>query len=258
MVAVERNLPRMFPLSPVAAPIVHLDTVDSTNLYLKKLAGSGADIGTTVLADEQTAGRGRTDRKWVSGAGGLYCSILLEAREPRLAPELSFVAAIAVARTLRRSVPEEVEVNLKWPNDCLLGGGKVSGILCEVAEGSRCVVGIGINVCQPTLAEVENARFAPVTIQQFLGADQLSPSELFSQLRGELLRVYAEYLRRGFAFLRKEWEARSTFVGKKVRIDDGSEEFEAVFLGLSERGAMRVSSDRGERLFYSGEIVCFW
>ena len=130
--------------------IVHRDSIDSTNLLAAELARGGAEEGTAVLAEQQTAGRGRLGRSWVSPARlNLYCSVVLRPAIPPLeVPRLTLVAGVAVAEAILATAA--VPARIKWPNDVLIDGRKVAGVLTELeAEADRVrfvVVGIGVNL----------------------------------------------------------------------------------------------------------------
>ena len=117
---------------PSPYQLITFETIDSTNEEAKRLAGSDAPEGTVVWAREQSAGRGRRGRAWVSGHGNLYCSILLRPDcHAFKAMQLSFVAALAMADAVASVLPKGAFVNCKWPNDVLVEGRKISGILLE-------------------------------------------------------------------------------------------------------------------------------
>ncbi len=157
------------------------DSLGSTNDEARRLAQAGAAHGTVVAARQQTAGRGRVGRSWVSPPGNLYLSVLLRLDLPlaRLA-ELSFVAALAVADMVDSFLPPDFRAALKWPNDVLVEGAKISGILIEQGETAT-IVGIGVNV-----GHCPTGTPYPVTslVQQAARVNSLSP-----RLRGERVEV---------------------------------------------------------------------
>src|ERR1700744_3471109 len=124
------------------------DRIGSTNDEARRLAKEGAPHGTVVHADEQTAGRGRMAHKWFSPPGNLYVSILLRTGEPAArTAELSFLAALAVADTAGARLPRQTRAMLKWPNDVLVSGAKIAGILLEQVDDAT-IMGIGLNVLE--------------------------------------------------------------------------------------------------------------
>jgi BirA family biotin operon repressor/biotin-[acetyl-CoA-carboxylase] ligase len=139
------------PLLPPAYRLIARESVGSTNDAARALAAEGAEDGTLVWAREQTAGRGRQGRDWTSPPGNLYCSLILRPECPtREAAQLAFVAALGVAGMVGSHVPPLVPLRFKWPNDVLLGKGKIGGILIEAeGQGDRLdwlVLGVGVNL----------------------------------------------------------------------------------------------------------------
>src|SRR5471030_691785 len=126
----------------------HLDRIGSTNDEARRMANEGAPHGTVVHADEQTAGRGRLAHTWFSPPGNLYLSIVLRTNQPAArTAELSFLASLAVADTVEAMLPRQTRTLLKWPNDVLVNGAKIAGILLEQIDDAT-IMGIGVNVLQ--------------------------------------------------------------------------------------------------------------
>ncbi len=237
--------------APAAAPsIIRLDSVPSTQAVAFDLAAGGAADRTVVVADHQTAGRGRRGRRWDDEAGSsLLVSIVVR---PRLAlsrlPMLSYVAAIATADAL--ATVTGLTPRLKWPNDVLLGGRKIAGILLESRIGSEplVVVGIGVNLNQrrfpPELAgQATSAALAtggPVDPEAVLTA-------LLAAFDGWRGRLEAE----GFAAIRARWLGLSDTVGRQVSAD--GQVGQAVDLDLD--GALVLESPSGRRRVVAGEVT---
>jgi BirA family biotin operon repressor/biotin-[acetyl-CoA-carboxylase] ligase len=216
------------------------EEVDSTNTLAMRLAGNGAAERTIVLADHQTAGRGRMQRIWQSPPGcNLYFSVILR---PLIAPfraaQITFLAGVAIFDALSPFCPEGVEI--KWPNDLLINGRKICGILSEMRmdEGRAAVVlGVGINV------NIEKGDFAPE--YQNIAASLLSVTGV-RQSRADVLcsfcthfsRWYRVFGEEGFEPLRKGWLARTKMVGQNVRILFDSEVKEGVVAGIDDDGAL--------------------
>ncbi len=246
------------------------DSTPSTNQTLKELILGGAKAGTVVVADVQTAGRGRGSHTWASPRGGVYLSAALPAREPKRVTDLSIVAGVALAQAVRDCLPKAVQVGLKWPNDCLLNGKKVGGVLCETvaSDGSGlCVVGIGVNV---NLAAKDLAPFLtnPFSATSFLmecPGSEFQVNRISEILLRKLENIYLSYLQQGFTSVQYLWERNCTFIGKKVEITlstlpEAPSKVEGVFLGIDEQGALVLAvGAQGERRRYvSGEVTCFW
>ena len=136
----------------IAFDVRHYDSIGSTNDEALRLAREGAAHGTVVHADQQTAGRGRLSRRWLSPPGNLYLSDRAAPEPARSAHvELGFVAALAVADAIDALLPRQVRTTLKWPNDVLVRDGKIAGILLEHADDAL-ILGIGLNVLQAPVA----------------------------------------------------------------------------------------------------------
>jgi len=194
------------PVLPDGWTLVALDTVGSTNDEAAHLADAGAPEGTVVWSREQTGGRGRRGRHWASPVGNLYTSTILRPDCPaQRAAELGFAAALAVADI----VPAGREVRVKWPNDVLVDGGKVAGILLESAIGQtgqvqHVVAGIGVNVgFAPQLPEMRYPGAA-------LGG---SVEAALEKLTAALASRLAEWRREGFETVRAAWLAKAGPLG---------------------------------------------
>ena len=233
--------------TPFARRIYHFFKIDSTNRVAMQLGEQGEPHGAVVLAEEQTAGRGRAGRKWISEkSAGIFCSVLLRpAIPPAHAPLLTLVAGLAA----RDAAAEELDSapDIRWPNDLMVRGRKFSGILTEMhAEPDRmhyAVVGIGINVNQtkmpPGLEEIATSlRMETGKIHSRL--------EVLIRLLRHMDRYYNQFLSEGAApILRRFAEVSSYFQGKRVRITTTRETFTGSTAGLEPSGVLRVMRDDG-------------
>ncbi len=218
--------------------------VASTNEEAKRIAWEGAPEGTVVLAEAQTSGRGRRGRPWVSPAGNLYLSAILRpAIEPQAAPPLAPAMGLAVALAVEDVAP--VTAQLKWPNDVLVGGRKVSGVLTEslISGGqlSAVVVGIGVNVgveLPETLAAIAT------TLSREAGRN-VRRAEMEEALLQRMTEIYARFLDGGFAGLADEWGERDSLLAKPVRIDAGGRMIEGEGAGVAKSGALLVRAAGG-------------
>jgi len=231
-------LPRSFRL-------VAVDRATSTMDLARGLAEEGAPDGTLVWAQVQTAGRGRRGRAWESPRGNLHCSLLLRPRcAMRDAAQLSFVAALAIADAVQACVPDGVPVALKWPNDVLAGGAKVSGLLLEAeadGEGGTAwvVLGVGINVAAaPTDTPYPAASLAA------LGSDAPAGAVL-GRLAQALDRRLARWRTEGFGPAREEWLARARGLGGPVAVRLPDRTLDGVFRDLDADGALVLSTPDG-------------
>jgi len=230
---------------------VRLATVDSTQSEIFRLAEAGAADGTVVVADTQRRGRGRRGRGWHDVPGeSVLVSLLVR---PRLAvaalPQLSFVAAVAVAEALEATT--RLTPRLKWPNDVLARGRKVAGILLESrsggAEGPAVVVGIGVNLAQRAFPEELADRATSVLLETGRAPERDAVLEAllesFERWRGRLERD-------GFAAVRDAWRARTETLGRRVRVEGIS----GTAVDIGEDGALLVDEGGRVRRVISGEL----
>ena len=232
--------------------------IDSTNQRAQILAEQGAAEGTVVLAESQQAGRGRMGRSWSSPPGvNVYTSVILR---PSLAlaeaSQLTFMAAVAVARALEQACG--VMVNVKWPNDILLNGKKVAGLLNELSaetEGIHYVVlGIGVNLNMDAAQFPDDLRYPATSIKLETG-NHVERNMFVRTLYTEIDSLYQLLLERGFAPIRLAWESLFALNGIKVEIDDGGSGIHGIVAGIAEDGALLV--DTGAALpqaVYSGDV----
>lgn len=232
--------------------------IDSTQSEVHRLAASGAPHGTLVVAEEQTEGRGRQGRMWLSPPGrGIWMSLLVRPGMPiALAPQMTLVAATALCRTLRRETG--VPVGIKWPNDLLAGDRKLCGILVEsVGEDERIrhmAVGVGIDV------HLEEGDYPP-DLRKIATSLLLETGRRFgrNELSGAFLRefddLYRLYVAEGFSPIRTLWESLSVTLGRRIRHVAGDRLTEGTAERLDDSGALVVRTDDGERVrLYAGEI----
>jgi BirA family transcriptional regulator, biotin operon repressor / biotin---[acetyl-CoA-carboxylase] ligase len=236
---------------------LRFDSLPSTNTELARLASEGAEEGVSVVADEQTAGRGRLQRAWSSPKGaGLYFSILLKPKIPQDHwPLITFMAALAVGDALRDAA--EVETDIKWPNDLLSGERKICGILAEAIDtpnGRAVVLGIGINLTQDAfpaeLADVatsiSEATGRPPEREAILAALLVALSRWYSLLNDV----------QGHEKIIAAWSSRSSYAtGRLVRVSNGDELWQGTTSGLEQDGALRLLTESGEiRLVRAGDV----
>lgn len=241
---------------PVDWPVFVESSLDSTNAEIFRRLDAGVRAPFVLLAERQTAGRGRRGRAWSSPfAENLYCSVVVRVDGGMSQVEaLSLTVGLAVARALQACGLSAA--GLKWPNDVLVDGRKISGILLELAgdpaDVCHVVVGVGINVNM--LVDTSAVIDQPWTsVRQCLG----KPMDR-NQLAGELLRQLRDYFathwRDGFAGVREEWEALHVWRGKFVALTAGQGATLGVVLGVDQRGAIRLEVDGRERSFSGGEL----
>ncbi|HEY2847635.1 MAG TPA: biotin--[acetyl-CoA-carboxylase] ligase, partial [Pyrinomonadaceae bacterium] len=211
--------------------LLHYDSLESTNSEAAKLAREGASDGVCVVVDEQTAGRGRQGREWISTKGsGVYMSLILRPRvDPRGLTLIPLIAAIAVHQVLLYVLT--IEADIKWPNDILVNEKKICGILCEAVDtpsGMAVVVGIGINM---SAASVDNATSIQEESQTPTNRDYLVRT-IFTQIDRRLGLLNGET-----AQIIDDWSRRSSYAfDKEVSVDLGNEVFAGTTCGLDENG----------------------
>jgi BirA family transcriptional regulator, biotin operon repressor / biotin---[acetyl-CoA-carboxylase] ligase len=236
----------------------YYDTIGSTNDAAKALAVAGADDGTVVIAEQQTAGRGRLGRAWASPPfRNLYVSIVL--RPPiaaTAAPPISLVAGLAVAETVREWVGGAL---IKWPNDVVIDGRKVAGILTELesAEGHLqfVIVGIGVNLNSAAEDFPQELRDKAVAVCA-LTAAPVDRVRFTNHLLSRFEERYDAFLHHGFAALRPSWEQLSCLSGRCVQIDDGSQRFEGIVVGMADDGTLRLrDATQRERAVIAGDVT---
>ena len=233
---------------------VHRETIGSTNDEARLLAASGETGPIWITADEQTAGRGRRERLWVSSKGNLMSTLLLNPQRPVAeCAQLSFVSAIATADAVAHFAPE-ADVKVKWPNDVLANGRKISGILLESASAGAepyfLAIGIGIN-----LAHFPPDTEFPATSLAALGVPPPPMIEALGQLAADFAKWYEVWRRQGFVAIRDAWLVRAAGLGGRIRARLTMEETSGVFEGIDETGALvlRESSER-LRTIAAGEV----
>lgn len=233
----------------------HLEEVDSTNEEARRLALAGAAGPLWILADVQTKGRGRRGREWQAPAGNLTATLLLRPDKPLAqCAQLSFVAALAVAAMVADHAPW-LSVNLKWPNDVLVEGRKIAGILLEstgndAARPDWVAVGIGVNLAgHPADTEF------PATSLAAHGAKAPRPSDALASLAVHWSRWYDTWTERGFAPVRDAWLARAAGLGTRIRARLAGGETQGMFEGIDESGALLLR-ESGARLrtIAAGEV----
>jgi BirA family biotin operon repressor/biotin-[acetyl-CoA-carboxylase] ligase len=225
------------------------DKIDSTNDEARRLAAAGFGHGTVVVAREQSAGRGRRGRAWISPPGNLHCSILLDpGPAPANAPQLTFVAAVALRDALA-DLALSVDFRVKWPNDVLCAGAKIAGMLLERA-GDLVILGVGVNV----VAHPETALYPTTSLAKIgSGAEALDVLTGFCERLGQWYDLWRE---EGFEPIRRAWLEVAVGLGQKVtaRLADETV-LEGRFAGIAADGALEMADDNNHiRRIMAGDI----
>lgn len=226
--------------------VLRYDAVDSTNTEAANHAKLGADEGLCVIAEKQTAGRGRQGRNWVSDPNsGLYFSILLRPKlEVKYFPLITLMTGVAVYDALKEY---GLKPDIKWVNDILIGDDKISGILAETVEtktGIAVVVGVGINLTSSSFpAEIaETATSIEIETGNMIDADELA--ETLTRFLVYFYQILCG--KNGNTEIVSHWKQRSSYFSEKnVRITLSGETFEGITDGLAENGALRVKRSGG-------------
>ncbi len=222
----------------------------STNADLLAAADAGSPEGLWLRAERQSAGRGRLGRDWSDGAGNLFASTIVRLRpgDPS-PPTLTLVAAVALAEAVAGVAPGLATI--KWPNDLLIGGAKLSGILLERGMGNAVVIGFGVNLAShPVLPDRATTSLAAHDVI-------VAPEGLLDRLVPYFARWLGIWRTRGIAAVRDAWEALAHPVGTalRVRLPDGQEQA-GVFGGLDADGALRLRlPDGGQVVIHAGDVL---
>lgn len=232
------------------------DSIDSTNTKAKELAEAGHPSGTLVVADQQTLGRGRRGRSWESPARtGIFMTLMLKPDiNPNNASMLTLVAAMATARAITEVTGEAAQI--KWPNDIVMNGKKVVGILTEMSAQfdyiNHIVVGIGINVHNEEFPE-EIAKTASSLLLEC--GHRIHRASLIEAFLEEFERLYAVYLEtEDMSGLQKEYDSLLVNRGRQVRVLDPKEPFEGKAMGITKKGELIVDTWESRKLVSSGEV----
>ncbi len=242
------------PRLPSFFTLVALDRIDSTNEEAHRRVKAGAPEGTLVWAREQSSGRGRRGRSWSSPPGNLYLSLLLRpAVPPAEAAQLGFVAALALAETLSACLPAERQVRCKWPNDLLVDGAKVAGILPEAEAAGRTVealvLGIGVN-----LASHPSDLPYPATSVIAAGGS-IALEDLLVELAGCLHLWYRRWQTAGFGPVRARWLDFAAGLGQAIEVRLESGTLKGRFAALDASGALDLELAEGShRLVSAGDV----
>jgi BirA family biotin operon repressor/biotin-[acetyl-CoA-carboxylase] ligase len=235
-----------------------LEEVDSTSSEASRVATSLSQP-TWIMARRQTAARGRRGRVWVSPEGNFSATLVMRPEgEPGQAALRSFIAALALRDALALVCGPAARLSLKWPNDVLLNGGKVAGILLEsIGQGGRVghlAIGIGVNLMAAPPAEaVEPGALAPVSVQGETGL-RIAPDELLTHLAAAFARWEARFTTYGFAPIRNAWLAAAARLGQPITARMVSETATGTFDGIAEDGSLILATSTGKRNIPAADV----
>jgi len=248
----------------IGKEIIYFNSIDSTNNYSKSIAAQGCADGTVVIADAQTSGRGRLGRAWSSAdKAGIWMSVVLK---PDIPPQdvqiITLAASVAVVCAIKKTTG--LEAGIKWPNDIILAGKKVCGILTEMnSEVDRInflVLGIGINVNHNMEDFPEELRNTATSLKAFadekgIGIKKFERNDLIRMLLCELERLYDKIIKGDTKEIIDEWKKYSVTLGKEVKICYRDTEYRGRAMDITQDGKLVVECDDGmTREVASGEI----
>ena len=243
---------------PVGVGRVLLPTVDSTNAEAFRRAPQMTGP-LWILAGEQTAGRGRRARPWASPRGNFYATHLMRPEGPPATVALrSFVAALALYDALAVATGTPVALALKWPNDVLLNGGKVAGILLESQSAGQGVsalaIGFGVNLIgHPDTSMVEAGAVPPVSVVSETGA-RITPETFLALLAPAYAQWDARFTADGFAPIREAWLSRAARLGEEIRARTGTETRHGVFETVDRDGNLILRQAQGTIAISAAEV----
>jgi len=239
--------------------VIHYEeSVQSTQRIAHLLAGDGASEGTLVIADEQTAGRGRLMREWHSSKGtGIWMSLILKPLlPPQKAPQFTLITAVAVVQAIEEVT--DLHPQIKWPNDILIDGKKVTGILTELqAESDKInsiIIGIGMNV-NHTKEHFPDELQKIATSLAIEQGEPLSRSEIVQKVLERIEALYSMYMKEGFTPVKLLWESYAISIGKKIRARTINGTIEGRALGITDEGVLKIEDSAGNvHQIYSADI----
>ena len=230
--------------------ILHFETLDSTQTYLKEHFNELNDK-TVVVTDEQTAGRGRFDRRWISQPGGLYFSILLKPTKTQFLANLTQLLALCVCQAAEKYA---IQPNLKWPNDVQVAGKKLCGILSEAltqnGQIAGLVIGAGVNVAQKDLSQVGQ----PAVSLRELGVN-VAKEDFLQNTLDLFFAGYNAVLEDGFKAIRPAYLERFPFLGKQIAVKNGTSAVSGIAQDLSPEGTLLLHTQRGALEILIGDLI---
>lgn len=241
----------------VAKEVLYFDTIDSTNTKAQELAEKGYQSGTLVVADKQESGKGRRGRSWVSPSGtGIFMTLMIKPDiNPNNASMLTLVAALAVAKAITNVTGEEAMI--KWPNDIVVNGKKVCGILTEMNAQfdyiNHIVVGIGINVHNESFPEEISQMASSLMIEA--GGKRFHRAQIIAETMSYFEQYYDTFLKtQDLSALVREYDKLLVNRNKSVRVLDPKEPFDGKAMGITPKGELIVDTWESRKLVSSGEV----
>lgn len=245
----------------IGQKIFYFPELESTNIiakekYLRK--EEGVNEGTVIIAERQSAGKGRLGRRWFSPVGGIWLSIILYPQlSPSYIPRMTLMTAIAIVKAIERCA--QIKAQIKWPNDILINEKKVCGILTEMSAEldmiNWVVVGIGINANINQGEFPKDIKDSSTSLKEVLG-EKISRVRLVQIFLEEFEKYYERLKRKEFSSVLKEWKSYSHTLRKKIKIDIGEKIITGEAIDINEEGALIFKKEDGELVkIISGTII---
>jgi BirA family biotin operon repressor/biotin-[acetyl-CoA-carboxylase] ligase len=250
------ELSRALATSFIGKHVVFRETTDSTQNLAISLANKSGAHGAVVVAEQQKSGRGRQKRKWLSPKGGIWLSVVLKPAIPTAKITLlPFVAALAVCDAIKAA---GLDARLKWPNDVMVSGKKVAGILLDIsAEADQvnyAVIGIGINAnvdSAAVSARLDGVKVASISDELGHGVSRL---DLTKSLLENLEKYYLEMEQRGAGAILQRWRKNSDMLGRKVAVTQNGMTIQGMAADVNDDGSLLLRTDKGDINVVSGDI----
>jgi BirA family biotin operon repressor/biotin-[acetyl-CoA-carboxylase] ligase len=238
----------------IGKKIFYFKTIDSTNIYAKKLAKNGVEEGTIVVSEIQNSGRGRKNRSWSSPKGGLWFSVILY---PNIPPQKAMLVTMSSSVAVAQGIIETTGLTpvIKWPNDLLIDNKKVCGILTELdAEMDKInysVVGIGINVNN----EIDdNLKDSATSLSKQTKAN-ISRVKLLRSIIKNFDKNYSKLIDKDYDFIRKNWFLCCNIIGKRVQITDEKSVVDGLVTDVDDDGCLIVNNSKENIRIVSGDLT---
>ncbi|MEN6379553.1 MAG: biotin--[acetyl-CoA-carboxylase] ligase [Methanofastidiosum sp.] len=249
---IEFELERLLDTKIIGKKILFFEEIDSTNNKAKQIALEENE-GTVVISEMQTSGRGRRGRGWYSPKGGIYVSFILKPNvSPEKASQLTLVSSLALVETLN-SMDGKLNAKIKWPNDVLISGKKISGILTELSSDMEkinyIVVGVGINLNTEKEILPENGTSLKIEMKE-----EASVKLFLKSFLEHYDSIYQEYLDGHINQIIERWKDNSDTLGKNVKIIGINETYEGLAKDIDENGALILKTKERETKVYSGDV----
>lgn len=236
--------------------VIYLEKVDSTNAYVKQHAGELSDR-TVVYTSHQSAGRGRLDRKWIdTGSENIYMTMFLKPSDMFLEvySNLTQYLSVVLCQTLAQY---GVDASIKWPNDVLVDGKKIAGILSETSMQGNVfkgiALGIGINL-NTEAKELEKIDKPAVSLSVLLGK-KINRDEFLHALLDKFYLLYDRFIDEGFLLIKEEYLNHASFTGKDIRVNVLGEIHTGRAVGITDEGALVLEEDNVKHTYFIGDIL---